>query len=122
MTTEAEQVVAMCKWLGLEYPTSDITTHEDYDPVIWWSREGWWRALEAWKGTGRHRVTWISDDSLAGSAFTLLRFVPAIKQQSGMNMMYRPETVVTSAGYDTPSAAALAALQEAMEKRNGNID
>jgi len=102
--TEAEQIAAVCEWWGLKYPTSDITTHEDYDPVIWWSREGCWKALEAWATTHQPIGTGGFTVEFDGSQYRVHYDTVWVDEDSSKTNWY-----------ETFPAAALAALTEAME-------
>jgi len=106
MTTEAEQIAAVCEWLGLEYPTQDITIHGYYDPVIWWSREGWWKALAAWVQGKRGARSYTQTADEDGYRLYLWEWRNDEEKQQAMNRGVNHVVLFT---------AALAALTEAME-------
>jgi len=98
--TEAEQIAKVCEWLGVDVPAHDNIVHGYYDPVMWWSREGWWRALEAWcTRDGDRTAMWQAANG----------------DSSGCTLHICGPGTLFHTYSDTPSAAALAALTEAME-------
>jgi len=93
--TEAERIAAVCEWLGMDARCWYGRTQEN-----WWSREGCWKALEAWKGRPA-KYSWVK--------------VVLVEKECRV-FLYGDRTPLDGTGTaDTLPPAALAALTEAME-------